>query len=68
MQIQDIMDIAEWHPITTDCLQPETGNCLSHAVCDDSVALMPLLCSPMAAIRLVEVDTIGTMVGPQPDY
>ena len=31
------------YPITTDCLQPEKGNCLSHAVCDDSVALMPLL-------------------------
>ena len=43
MQIQDIMDIAEWYPITTDCLQPEKGNCLSHAVCDDSVALMPLI-------------------------
>ena len=39
----DIMDIAEWYPITTDCLQPEKGNCLSHAVCDDSVALMPLI-------------------------
>ena len=43
MQIYDIMDIAEWYPITTDCLQPEKGNCLSHAVCDDSVALMPLI-------------------------
>ena len=43
MQIHDIMDIAEWYPITTDCLQPEKGNCLSHAVCDDSVALMPLI-------------------------
>ena len=21
------MDIAEWYPITTDCLQPEDGNC-----------------------------------------
>ena len=43
MQIYDIMDIAEWYPITTDCLQPEEVNCLSHAVCDDSVALMPLI-------------------------
>ena len=43
MQIYDIMDIAEWYPITTDCPQPEKGNCLSHAVCDDSVALMPLI-------------------------
>ena len=42
-QMCDIMDIAEWYPITTDCLQPEKGNCLSHAVCDDSVALMPLI-------------------------
>ena len=36
LQIYDNMDIA-------DCLQPENGNCLSHAVCDDSVALMPLI-------------------------
>ena len=43
MQIYDIRDIAEWYPITTDCLQPDKGNCLSHAVCDDSVALMPLI-------------------------
>ena len=43
MQIYDSMDIAEWYPITMDCLQPENGNCLSHAVCDDSVALMPLI-------------------------
>ena len=42
-QMCDIMDIAEWYPITMDCLQPEKGNCLSHAVCDDSVALMPLI-------------------------
>ena len=42
-QIYGIMDIAEWYPITTDCLQPEKGNCLSQAVCDDSVALMPLI-------------------------
>ena len=26
-----------------DCLQPENGNCLSHAVCDDGVGLMPLI-------------------------
>ena len=31
MQIYDIMDIAEWYPNTMDCLQPEEGNCLSHA-------------------------------------
>ena len=37
------MDIAEWYPITTNYLQPEKGNCLSHAVCDDSVAFMPLI-------------------------
>ena len=43
MQIYDIMDIIEWYPITMDCLQPEEGNRLSHAVCDDSVALMPLI-------------------------
>ena len=36
LQIYDNIDIA-------DCLQPENGNCLSHAVCDDSVALMPLI-------------------------
>ena len=36
LQIYDNMDIA-------DCLQPENGNCLSHAVCDNSVALMPLI-------------------------
>ena len=43
MQRYDIMGIAEWYPNTMDCLQPEEGNCLSHAVCYDSVALMPLL-------------------------
>ena len=43
MSIYDIMDIAEWYPNTMDCLQPEEGNCLSHAVCYDSVALMPLI-------------------------
>ena len=43
MQIYDIMDIAEWYPNTMDCLQPEESNCLSHAVCYDSVALMPLI-------------------------
>ena len=36
LQIYDNMAIA-------DCLQPENGNCLSHAVCDDSVTLMPLI-------------------------
>ena len=39
MQKYDIMDIAEWYPNTMDYLQPEEGNCLSHAVCYDSVAL-----------------------------
>ena len=43
MQIYDIMYIAEWYPNTMDCLQPEEGNCLPHAVCYDSVALMPLI-------------------------
>ena len=43
MQRYDSMDIAEWYPITTDCLQPEERNRLSHAVCDVSVALMPLI-------------------------
>ena len=43
MPIYDIMDTAEWYPITTECLQPKEGNCLSHAVCYDSVALMPLI-------------------------
>ena len=41
--IYDSMDVAEWYPVATDCLWPEEGNCLSHAVCDDSVALMPLI-------------------------
>ena len=27
MQRYDSMDIAEWYPITTDCLQSEEGNC-----------------------------------------
>ena len=35
MRKYDIRDIAEW--------SPEKGNCLSHAVCDDSVALTPLI-------------------------
>ena len=43
MLIWDIMDIAEWYPSSTDCLQPNEGNCLSHAECYDSVALMPLI-------------------------
>ena len=43
MQNYDIMAIAEWYPNTMDYLQPEEGNCLSHAVCYDSVALMPLI-------------------------
>ena len=42
-QIYDSMDVAEWYPVAMDCLRPEEGNCLSHAVCDDSVALMPLI-------------------------
>ena len=40
MPIWDIMDIAEWYPSPTDCLQPKEGNCLSHAVCYDSVTLI----------------------------
>ena len=43
MQTYNIMDMTEWYPATMDCLQPEEGNCLSHAVCDDSLALMPLI-------------------------
>ena len=43
MRKYDSRDIAECSPITSDCLQPEKGNCLSHAVCDDSVALTPLI-------------------------
>ena len=43
LRIYDIRDIAECSPITSDCPQPEKGNCLSHAVCDDSVALMSLI-------------------------
>ena len=43
MPIWDIMDIAEWYPSSTDCLQPNEGNCLSHAECYDGVALMPLI-------------------------
>ena len=38
MQIYDSMDIAEWFPITTDCLQPEEGNC---ALADFSPADVP---------------------------
>ena len=29
--------------VITDCLHAENSNCLSHAVCDDSVTLMPLI-------------------------
>ena len=36
LQIYDNMDIA-------DCLHAENDNCLLHAVCDDSVTLMPLI-------------------------
>ena len=43
MRKYDSRDVAECSPITSDCLQPEKGNCLSHAVCDDSVALKPLI-------------------------
>ena len=43
MRQTDSRDVAECSPITSDCLQPEKGNCLSHAVCDDSVALKPLI-------------------------
>ena len=42
MRKYDSRDIAECSPNTSDCLQPEKGNCLSHVVCD-SVALMPLI-------------------------
>ena len=43
MRQTDSRDVAESSPITSDCLQPEKGNCLSHAVYDDSVALKPLI-------------------------
>ena len=43
MRQNDSQDVAECSPITSDCLQPEKGNCLSHALCDDSVALKPLI-------------------------
>ena len=43
MQKYDSPDIAECSPNNSDCLQPEKGNCLLHVVCDDSVALMPLI-------------------------
>ena len=43
LRLYEIRDIAECSPITSDCPQPEKGNCLSLAVCDDSVALMPLI-------------------------
>ena len=42
MRQTDSRDVAECS-ITSDCLQPEKGNCLPHAVCDDSVALKPLI-------------------------
>ena len=60
------MDIA-------DCLQPEKGNYLSHAVCDDSVALMPLL-QIIRALFSGGGDTAGRSGhnsdddSPQPDY
>ena len=41
MRQTDSRDFAECSPITSDCLQPEKGNCLSHTVCD--VALKPLI-------------------------
>ena len=56
MRQTDSRDVAECSPITSNCLQPEKGNCLSQAVCDDSVVLKPLiqtlsgLCSPMTVI------------------
>ena len=43
MRQTDSRDFAECSPITSDCLQPEKGNCLPHTVCDDSVALKPLI-------------------------
>ena len=43
MRQTDSRDVAECSPITSDCLQPEKGNCLSHAVCDDSVVLKFLI-------------------------
>ena len=43
MRQTDSRDFAECSHITSDCLQPEKGNCLSHTVCDDSVALKPLI-------------------------
>ena len=60
------MDIA-------DCLQPENGNCWSHAVCDDNVALMPLI-QFIRALFSDGGDTAGRSghdsdeVGTQPDY
>ena len=58
MRKYDIRDIAECSPIILDCLQPEKGNCLSHAVCDDSVALMPLI-QINRALSSVDGDTAG---------
>ena len=43
MQIYDIMDIAEWYPMTMDCLQSEEGNC--------APADFPLADVPPALVR-----------------
>ena len=43
MQNYDNMAIAGLYPKTMDCLQTEVVDCLSHAVCYDSVGLMPLI-------------------------
>ena len=43
MQNNDNTAIAGLYPKTMDCLQTEEVNCLPHAVCYDSVCLMPLI-------------------------
>ena len=43
MQNYDNMAIAGLYPKTMDCLQTEEVDCLSHAVCYDSICLMPLI-------------------------
>ena len=43
MQKYDNTAIAGLDPKTMDCLQTEEVDCLSHAVCYDSVCLMPLI-------------------------
>ena len=46
--------------VIADCLHAENGNCLSHAICDDSVTLMPLI-QFIRALFSDGGDTAGTV-------